>query len=60
MDRPEWVTVDENTGMVYLTLTNNTSAAKQVNAANPRKSNTWGHIIRWAEGGGDHSSTSFT
>jgi hypothetical protein len=60
MDRPEWVTVDENTGMVYLTLTNNTSAAKQVNAANPRKPNTWGHIIRWAEDRGHHTSTSFT
>lgn len=36
MDRPEWVTVDPNTGMVYLTLTNNTSSAKVMSAANPR------------------------
>ena len=59
MDRPEWVTVDGNTGMVYLTLTNNTSPAKVVNAANPRKPNSWGHILRWAETGGDHAATSF-
>ena len=35
MDRPEWVSVDPNTGMVYLTLTNNTDPGKQENAANP-------------------------
>lgn len=60
MDRPEWVTVDPTTGMVYTTLTNNTSSAKQVNEANPRTPNPWGHIIRWAEGDGDHASTTFT
>ncbi len=59
MDRPEWATVDPNTGMVYLTLTNNTSAAKQENAANPRTPNRSGHIVRWEEDGGDHTSTSF-
>ena len=60
MDRPEWTSVDPNTGLVYLTLTNNTSSAKQVNAANPRKPNPWGHIIRWEEAGGDHAATTFT
>jgi len=60
MDRPEWVSVDPNTGMVYLTLTNNTSADKQVGAANPRKLNPWGHIIRWRERDGDHTSTRFS
>ena len=59
MDRPEWTTVDPRTGMVYLTLTNNTSSAKVVNAANPRKPNPWGHIVRWEERGGDHTATSF-
>ncbi len=59
MDRPEWTAVDERTGMVYLTLTNNTSSSKVVNAANPRKPNPWGQIIRWEERGGDHTSTSF-
>lgn len=60
MDRPEWTTVDETTGMVYLTLTNNTSEEKVVNNANPRKPNVDGHIIRWEEAGGDHTATTFT
>jgi secreted PhoX family phosphatase len=59
MDRPEWTTVDATTGMVYLTLTNNTSAAKQENAANPRTPNPWGHIVRWQEDGNDHTATTF-
>jgi secreted PhoX family phosphatase len=59
MDRPEWATVDPNTGMVYLTLTNNTSSGKVENAANPRTPNRWGHIIRWEEAGGDHAATTF-
>ena len=60
MDRPEWTAVDPTTGLVYLTLTNNTDAAKVVNAANPRKPNRWGHIVRWQESDGDHTSTTFT
>jgi secreted PhoX family phosphatase len=60
MDRPEWTAVDPNTGLVYLTLTNNTSSSKVENAANPRTPNPWGHIIRWEEAGGDHTATSFT
>jgi secreted PhoX family phosphatase len=59
MDRPEWTSVDPNTGMVYLTLTNNTSAAKEESAANPRTPNRWGHILRWKEAGGDHAATTF-
>jgi len=59
MDRPEWVSVDPNTGMVYVTLTNNTSSAKVLSAANPRKPNPWGHIVRWNESGGDHTATTF-
>ncbi|WP_203336019.1 PhoX family protein [Nocardioides limicola] len=59
MDRPEWVAMDTNTGLVYLTLTNNTSSSKQENAANPRVPNRWGHIIRWRESGDDHTSTRF-
>jgi uncharacterized protein len=58
MDRPEWTAVDPRTGTVYLTLTNNTSKA-EVNAANPRNPNPWGHIIRWDEARGDHTATSF-
>jgi len=37
MDRPEWVSVDPNTGMVYLTLTNNVDTGKQENAREPEK-----------------------
>ncbi|HEX2577214.1 MAG TPA: PhoX family phosphatase, partial [Aquihabitans sp.] len=59
MDRPEWTGVDETTGLVYLTCTNNTDAAKVVNAPNPRKPNPWGHIVRWREDGGDHTALAF-
>lgn len=63
MDRPEWITADPATGEVYATLTNNSqrgSASQPVDDANPRPSNTYGHIIRWQEAGGDHGATSFT
>lgn len=46
MDRPEWTTVDPISGTVYLTLTNNTKR-DEVNVANPRVNNKFGHIIRW-------------
>ena len=59
MDRPEWTSVDPNTGLVYVTLTNNTSAAKQESAANPRTPNRWGHILRWKEARGNHAATEF-
>jgi secreted PhoX family phosphatase len=59
MDRPEWTSVDPNTGLVYVTLTNNTSAAKPEHPANPRIPNRWGHILRWKERRGDHTSTRF-
>jgi secreted PhoX family phosphatase len=59
MDRPEWTTVDQTTGMVYLTLTNNRDR-EVANAANPRVKNLWGQIIRWEEAGGDHTATTFT
>ena len=59
MDRPEWVSVDPRTEMVYLTLTNNTSTAKVESAANPRTPNKWGHIVRWREADDDHTSERF-
>lgn len=63
MDRPEWTSVDERTGYVYCTLTNNSSrgvAANQpVNAANPRAINPDGHIIRWREADDGHDATTF-
>ena len=55
MDRPEWLAIDEGSGWVYCTLTNNSArgAAGQpaVDAANPRANNSMGHIIRWKEDG---------
>nr|MBV6629782.1 PhoX family phosphatase [Oceanococcus sp. HetDA_MAG_MS8] len=61
MDRPEWATVDPNTGEVYVTLTNNTRRNPgDENAANPRAPNTHGHIVRMAEEGGAADATRFT
>ena len=57
MDRPEWIAVHPQTGEVYCALTNNakrgSSEVPGLNAANPRASNLFGHILRWREGGGD-------
>jgi secreted PhoX family phosphatase len=63
MDRPEWGAVDDLTGAVYLTLTNNNAATRTLAStepANPRHyndpkgasaqyGNPNGHIIRWVE-----------
>ncbi len=55
MDRPEWLAIDAKNGVVYCTLTNNTSRGGQgmpgVDAANPRANNVMGQIIRWKEHG---------
>jgi secreted PhoX family phosphatase len=60
MDRPEWGAVDPANGDVYFTLTNNSSRSEnQTNGANPRATNRHGHIIRWAEEGGDHAALTF-
>ena len=60
MDRPEWGAVDPDSGEVYFTLTNNTRRTEaQVDPANPRAQNQFGHIIRWTEARGDHASTTF-
>jgi uncharacterized protein len=53
MDRPEWLAIDERSGWVYATLTNNssrgTSSGVPVDAANPRANNVMGQIIRWKD-----------
>ncbi len=60
MDRPEWGAVDPVTGEVYFTLTNNDRRIQvDVNMANPRAVNQFGHIIKWTETGDDHAATSF-
>lgn len=60
MDRPEWGAIEPGTGAVYFTLTNNAKRkAEEVDKANPRAHNEFGHIIRWHEDQGDHAATRF-
>ncbi|MBE7367383.1 PhoX family protein [Ramlibacter pallidus] len=57
MDRPEWVSVGPDR-KIYFTFTNN--GGRQVtDAANPRVTNSHGHIIRWTEDGDTAKATSF-
>jgi secreted PhoX family phosphatase len=60
MDRPEDVEVDPRTQKIYAILTNNTRRkAEQVDAANPRADNKFGHIIEMMPVEGDHAATRF-
>ncbi len=53
MDRPEWLAIDQQSGEVFCTLTNNSSRGAKdmpgVDAVNPRANNVMGQIIRWKE-----------
>lgn len=61
MDRPEDVQPNGVNGKVYVMLTNNTRRKDdQVDAANPRAKNAFGHIIEIAEADGDFAATKGT
>lgn len=58
MDRPEDIQPNGTNGRVYVMLTNNTKRKDdEIDAANPRAKNAFGHIIEIAEADGDFTAT---
>ena len=61
MDRPEDVEADLKNHKIYVILTNNASRKDdQIDAANPRASNRFGHIIEMTAPDGDHTASRFS
>ncbi len=61
MDRPEDVEPNPTTGKVYVMLTNNSRRKEdQLNVANTRAANIWGHVVEMTPAAGDHGATAFT
>lgn len=65
MDRPEDIETSDKTGKVYVVLTKNKKRkAEQVDAANARPDNLWGHIVEMVppmtDGKADHAAIEFT
>ena len=60
MDRPEDIEANAKTDKVFVMLTNNAQRKPdQVDAANPRADNRFGHIIEIAPDGADHAAPRF-
>jgi len=61
MDRPEDVEANPRSQKVYVALTNNSRrSAAQVDPANPRAKNNFGHLIEMTPPDGDHAADKFT
>jgi hypothetical protein len=61
MDRPEDIQQNPVNHKIYMAMTNNTArTADEVDEANPRAENEFGHIIEVTEDGDDAASTTFT
>jgi len=60
MDRPEDVQPHPTSGKIYVSLTNDARRRpEQVDKANPRPENEFGHIIEMTAPGGDHAAATF-
>jgi secreted PhoX family phosphatase len=60
MDRPEDIEASPITNKVYVVLTNNTRRKpEQIDAANPRADNRFGHLIEMIPPDGDHTAEKF-